>query len=155
MTDYDWNTLEDAVLAALNARLGDRVKTLKTYQGDYRSDLKRQGWRLPAVLVMLRQSRAEQVAAGSFDVELDFTILAAARELRGEDAGRRAAGGVYEILAGVRQALWHQDLDLEILPFSLVREEPLLNTREFIVYAAHYRTGAVRDVVEGGPGTFS
>ncbi len=41
----------------------------------------------------------------------------------------------------------HQDLDLEILPFSLVREEPMLNTPEFIVYAAHYRTGAVRDLV--------
>jgi len=46
----------------------------------------------------------------------------------------------------VRQALWHQDLGLEILPFSLVLEEPLLTTREFTVYAAHYRTGAVRDL---------
>ncbi len=145
MTDYTWNTLEDAVLAALQAQLGPRVKTLKSYQGDWQADLKEQAWRLPAVLVMLRQSRADQVTAGSYDVQLDFTIVVAARQLRGEAAGRRDAGGVYEILEGVRQALWHQDLGLTILPFSPVKEEPWLNTREFMVYAAHYRTGAVRD----------
>jgi phage gp37-like protein len=145
MTDYTWNTLEDAVLAALQAQLGPRVKTLQSYQGDWQADLKEQAWRLPAVLVMLRQSRADQVTAGSYDVQVDFTIIVAARQLRGEAAGRRDAGGVYEILEGVRQALWHQDLDLTILPFSPVKEEPWLNTREFMVYAAHYRTGAVRD----------
>ncbi|OGR07277.1 MAG: hypothetical protein A3K23_03775 [Desulfobacca sp. RBG_16_58_9] len=146
MTDYTWTTLEDAVLAALKAQLGARVKTLETYQGDLLADLKREAWRLPAVLVMLRQSRAEAVTASSYDVHLDFTVLAAARQLRGETAGRRQEGGVYDLLEGVRQALWHQDLGLEILPFSLVLEEPLLTTREFTVYAAHYRTGAVRDL---------
>jgi phage gp37-like protein len=145
MTDYNWSTLEDAVLAALQAQLGSRVQTLEAYQGDVLADLKRQAWRLPAVLVILRQSRADQVTAGSYDVELDFTIVVAARQLRGAAAGRREEGGVYELLEGVRQALWHQDLDLEILPFSPVKEEPWLNTREFIVYAAHYRTGAMRD----------
>jgi len=79
MTDYTWTTLEDAVLAALKAQLGARVKTLETYQGDLLADLKREARRLPAVLVMLRQSRAEAVTASSYDVHLDFTVLAAAR----------------------------------------------------------------------------
>ena len=146
MTDYTWNSLEDAVLAALKARLGSRVKTLETYQGDYLADLQRQAWRLPAVLVLLRQSRADQVTARSYEVQLDFTVVVAARQLRGEAAGRRGGGGVYEILEGVRQALWHQDLGLDILPFSPVKEEPWLTTGEFIVYAAHYHTRALRDL---------
>jgi phage gp37-like protein len=146
MTDYTWNTLEDAVLAALKAQLGSRVKTLTTYQGDYLADLKRQAWRLPAVLVLLRQSRADQVTARSYEVQLDFTVVVAARQLRGEAAGRRGEGGVYEILEGVRQALWHQDLGLEILPMSPVKEEPLLSTRDFMVYAAHYSTATMRDL---------
>jgi len=146
MEDYTWTFLEDAVLAALKAQLGSRVKTVETYQGDFLPDLKKEAWRLPAVLVMLRQSRGEQVTARSYDVHLDFTVLAAARALRGGTSGRRVEGGVYDILAGVRQALWHQDLGLEILPFSLVLEEPLLTTREFTVYAAHYRTAAVKDL---------
>ena len=146
MTDYTWNTLEDAVLAALTTQLGSWVKTLTTYQGNLLSDLKKEAWRLPAVLVMLRQSRGDQVTTGSFDLRLDFTVLVVARQLRGEAAGRRDEGGVYEILEGVRQALWNQDLGLEVLPFFLVQEEPLLTTREFTVYAAHYRTVAVRDL---------
>ena len=146
MADYSWNTLEDAMLAALQAQLGSRVQTLTTYQGDFLADLHRKTWRLPAVLLLLRQSRAEQVTAGSYEVQLDFTVVVAVRQLRGEAAGRREAGGVYEILAGVRQALWHQDLGLDILPFSPVKEEPWLTTGEFIVYAAHYHTRALRDL---------
>jgi phage gp37-like protein len=144
MTDYSWIILEDAVLAALTAQLGSQVKTLTTYQGDYLADLKTQAWRLPAVLVLLRESRTTQVAARSYEVTLDFTVVVAARQLRSEAAGRRGEGGVYEILEGVRQALWHQDLGLEILPLSPLKEEPLLSTKDFMVYAAQYRTGVMR-----------
>jgi phage gp37-like protein len=140
-----WTVLEDAVLAALGAQLGARVKTLETYQGDWLADLTRQAWRLPALLVMLKESRAEAVAPRSYDLILDFTVLVVVRELRGEAQGRREEDGAYGLLAGVRQALWHQDLGLNILPLALVREGPLLNTREFTVFAALYRTGEVRD----------
>jgi phage gp37-like protein len=146
MTLLSSTAVEDAVLAALEAPLAPLVYTLQSYQGDWQEDLKRESWRLPAVLVMLRQSRAEQIAARSYDLSLDFTLLVVCRHLRGEAAGRRDEGGVYDVLAAIRQALWHQDLGLELLPFTLVREEPLLSGPEVSVYAAHYRTGAVQDL---------
>jgi len=146
MSDFDWTALEDAVLAALQAQLGALVSTLESYQGDWRVDLQNEGWRLPAVLVLLSGTRSEAAGFSSFDLTVDLTVLAMVRQLRGQEAGRRTEGGVYQLLAGVRQALWHQDLGLDILPLALVREEPLLNNREFSVYAAHYRTGAVVDV---------
>ncbi len=145
MADYSWTEVEDAVLAALKAEVGSQVKTLDTYQGDWLEDLRQEGWRLPAVLVMLRQSRGELVANRSYDLTLDFTVLVAVRQLRGEAQARRQEGGAYQILEGVRRALWHQDLGLELLPFALVGEEALLNTQEFAVYAALYRTMAVID----------
>lgn len=145
MIDLDWKTLEDAVLTALQARLGSLVNTLETYQGDWRADLQNEPWRLPAVLVMLSGARSETAALRSYDLTLDLTVLVVVRQLRGQAAGRRLEGGVYQLLAGSRQALWHQDLGLEILPLALVREEPLLNNREFSVYAAQYRTGAIVD----------
>ncbi len=145
MADFSWTAVEDAVLAALESRLGSQIKTLETYQGDWLEDLRRQSWRLPAVLVMLRRSRADQVAARSYDLTLDFTVLVAVRHLRGEAAARRQEGGVYQIMAGVREALWHQDLGLELLPFTLVGEEALLHNQEFAVFAALYRTMAVQD----------
>ena len=145
MSDLDWKTLEDAVLAALQAQIGSLVQTLETYQGDWRADLPNEPWRLPAVLVMLSNTRSEAVGPRSYDLTLDLTLLVAVRQLRGQAAGRRQEGGVYQILAGSRQALWNQDLGLEILPLVLVREEPLLNNREFSVYAAQYRTTAIVD----------
>jgi hypothetical protein len=66
--------------------------------------------------------------------------------VRGNTAKRREASGVYQILAGVREALWHQDLGLELQPLNLIREEPLLSDQEFSVYAAHYGTTLVQDL---------
>jgi phage gp37-like protein len=145
MSGVFWNTLEDTVVAALEDRLGSEVKTVRTYQGDWRTDLRQETWRLPAALVMLTGSRSEQVGIASFDLTLDLQVLVVVRHLRGEEAGRRETGGAYDLLAGIRETLWHQDLGLGLTPFALVREEPLLTDGEFTVYAAHYRTTAVQD----------
>jgi phage gp37-like protein len=145
MSGISWTLVEDAVVAALQARLGQQVNTIRSYQGNWRTDLRQETWRLPAALVMLTGSRSEQVGVTSYDLTLDFQILVVVRQLRGEEAGRREAGGVYDLLLGVQDALWQRDLGLDLLPFALVREEPLLNDGEFTVYAAHYRTAAVQD----------
>jgi phage gp37-like protein len=145
MTDLDWTVLEDAVLAALGDQLGAQVHTLESYQGDWRADLQLEGWRLPAVLVMLSATRAAAAALRSYDLTVDLTLLVVVQQLRGQAEGRRQVGGAYQLLGVIRQALWHQDLGLEILPLALVREEPLLNNRQYSVYAAQYRTGAVVD----------
>jgi phage gp37-like protein len=146
MADDLWGTVEDAVLTALQGELETQVNTLATYQGDWLADLQREDWRFPVVLVQLRQSRGEQVTLSSYDLNLEFTILVLVRHLRGEAAGRREADGIYPILAGVRKALWHQDLGLEVQPLNLIREEPLLSSQEFSVYAAHYGTALVQDL---------
>ena len=73
------------------------------------------------------------------------TILVAVRPYRGEAPARLEEGGVYQTLEGVRRALWHQDLGLLIVPFSLEREEAWLTTRELAVYGAQYRTGYVQN----------
>jgi len=134
MSEYSRRTVEDAVLAALQARLGDAVKTLKTCQGHWREDLRRAGWRLPAVLVELAEGRAEPVGLSSYDLILELNVVVVGRALRGEAAARREEGGVYDLLASVRQALWHQD-----------REESLPAPREYAVYEVRFRTAWVQD----------
>ncbi|OGP69738.1 MAG: hypothetical protein A2Z73_07075 [Deltaproteobacteria bacterium RBG_13_60_28] len=145
MADLTWSVVEEALLAALEAELGDRVQTVASYQGKWLEDLQSRAWRLPAVLVMLGQSRGEQVSMRSCDLILDFIVLVALRPLRGEASTRLQEGGIYQILEGVRRALWRQDLGLEIVPFSLEREETWLTTRELAVYGAQYRTSLVRN----------
>jgi phage gp37-like protein len=142
MANDFWTTVEEAVLAALQGELDGQVKTLVTYQGDCLADLHREYWRFPAVLVQLRQSRGVQVTSASYDLSLAFTIFVITR---GNTAKRRESSGIYGILAGVRQALWHQDLGLDLQPLELIREEPLLNDQEFSVFAAQYETAMVQD----------
>ena len=142
MANDFWTTVEEAVLAALQGELDGQVKTLVTYQGDCLADLHREYWRFPAVLVQLRQSRGVQVTSASYDLSLGFTIFVITR---GNTAKRREASGIYGILAGMRQALWHQDLGLDLQPLELIREEPLLNDQEFSVFAAQYETAMVQD----------
>ncbi|RJR48280.1 MAG: DUF1834 family protein [Deltaproteobacteria bacterium] len=144
MAELSWNAVEEAILGALAGELGSLVQTVASVEGNWLDDLRSQGRRLPAVLVRWRQNRGEQVAMGSADLTLDFTILAAVRPLRGEAGTRLQEGGIYQILEGVRRALWHQDLGLDITPFSLEKEEPWLTTRELAVYGAEYRTSWVQ-----------
>ncbi len=145
MSDLSWTTVEDAVVAALQARLGEQAGTIQSYQGNWKTDLPQTAWRMPAMLVMLTGSTCQQVGVSSFDLTLNLQVLVVVRSLRGEEAGRRDPGGVYDLLLGVQDALWQQDLGLGVLPFALVREEPLLADREYTVYRAHYRTTAVQD----------
>ena len=145
MAGYSMTTVEDALLAALQAQMGSQVQTLETYQGDWRADLERRIWRLPAALVTLVRQQGEQVAWGSYDLTLDVAVLVLVRQLRGEGEGRRGDNGVYELLESVRRALWHQDLGLELQPLALLKEEALLSTPELVVYGAYYRTGTWQD----------
>lgn len=145
MAEVSWSAVEEAILAALAGELGSLVQTVASHQGNWLEDLQSQGWRLPAVLVRWRRNRGEQTAMGSADLTLDFAILIAVRPLRGEAETRRQEGGIYHILEGVRRALWHQDLGLEITPFSLEKEEPWHTTRELAVYGAEYRTSLVQN----------
>jgi len=145
MADLTWSAVEEAIIKALQAELGDLVQTVATYQGKWLEDLQQQARRLPAALVMLRQTRGEQAAMRSSDLILDFIVLIAVRPLRGEAEARLEEGGLYRIMEGVRRALWQRDLGLEIAPFSLEREEPWLITRELAVYGAEYRTGLIKN----------
>jgi len=145
MSGISWTTVEDAVVAALQTRLGTQAGTIRSYQGDWKTDLGQASWRPPAVLVVLTGSRSDQVGLSSFDLTLDLQILVVVRHLRGEEAGRREPGGAYDLLLGVQEALWQQDLGLDLAPFTLVKETPLLADREFTVYAADYRTTAILD----------
>lgn len=145
MSSIAWTTLEDAVLAALQAYLGDTVKTLKTFQGNWQEELKQEGWRLPGVLVSLQATQVELVGPSSYDLTLGISIIAISRRLRNEAQMRRQPGGMYAILEAIRQALWHQDLGLDILPLALVREEPLLSSREHAVFGVSFRTGLIQD----------
>lgn len=140
MPGYSLSEIEEAVVAALSPALGERVKTLRPYQGDWREDLKQATWRLPAVLVRLGGTRAAAVGPGAYEVSLELTVLVLNRELRPPE-GRLGPDGTYALGSLIRQALWHQDLGRELLPLALVEERTLMGPPEYEVHALTFRTG--------------
>lgn len=136
-------TVQEAVLTALKLELAGQVKTVVAYRGDWLHDLSQEYWPLPAVLVQWRQSQGEQVTMASYDLTLEFNVIVVAR---GGSLKQRAANEVSQLLAGVRAALWNRDLGLEVQPFNLMKEEPLVNNQDFSVFAAHYGTAMVQDL---------
>ena len=143
MADYTIKEIEDAILAALTDRLGSYVKTIESYQGQLEADLGEFAWRLPASLVMLKDTQVRKAAAHSYDLKLTFSIIVADRNLRGNQQGRLGNTGAYQMLEDVRLTLWDQDLGLEVNPFMLLREEALINNRQVAVFAADYQTQVV------------
>lgn len=140
MSGYSLSEIEAAVVTALSPVLGERVKTLRSYQGDWREDLKQETWRLPAVLVRLGGTRAAAVGPGAYEVNLELTVLVLNRDLRPPE-GRLGPDGTYALGALIRQALWHQDLGRDLLPLALVEERTLLGPPEYEVRSLTFRTG--------------
>ncbi len=143
MAGYTIQEIETAIIDRLINRMGAYVKTIVSYQGNLPGDLTSRGWRLPLSLVRLASTRAIKTAAHVYDLEMIFTILVADRNWRGNEEARRGEGGVYQMLEDVRIALWDQDLNLNIDPLGLVREEAVMNDREFSVFEADYRTRVI------------
>ncbi|OPX20372.1 MAG: hypothetical protein BZ151_04400 [Desulfobacca sp. 4484_104] len=143
MTNYTTKEIEDAILSALADRLGSYVKTIDSYQGQLEADLEKFPWRLPATLVMLRETSVEKATSHTYDLSLTFTVIVADRNLRGNREGRLSNVGIYRMLEDVRGALWDQDLGLDINPLTLVKEEAVLNNRQMVVFAADYQTQMV------------
>jgi len=141
MRGYGAGDIEDAVLAALEPVLEGRVQTLRHHQGDWREDLRQETWRLPAVLVRLGERRSVPAGTGAYEVSLDLQVLVITRDLRGEAEGRRGTAGTYALSERVREALWHRDLGLEILPLWLLEERTLVSSPEYGVLALTFRTG--------------
>jgi len=123
--------------------LGSYVKTIDSYQGQLEADLEKFPWRLPATLVMLRETSVEKATSHTYDLSLTFTVVVADRNLRGNREGRLSNVGIYRMLEDVRGALWDQDLGLDINPLTLVKEEAVLNNRQMVVFAADYQTQMV------------
>lgn len=140
MAGYSLTEIENAIITSLEARMGSYVKTIASYQGSLPEDLASRGWRLPLGLVRLAGTRAALTAAHSYEVELTFAILVAARNLRGNEEARQGEEGVYRMLDDLRAALWDQDLGLEIEPFRLLGEEAERNDREMAAFEARYAT---------------
>lgn len=120
--------------------MGSYCKTIESYAGQLEDDIKKMVMSFPAIFVMFSGSEAKMLTNLKYERTLDFTLFVASKNLRGNIAARKDKYGTYQMLDDLRELLVGNRLSLEIEPLSLLREETILNTKEFSVYASDFRT---------------
>jgi len=139
---YTISQIHDALVAELkgSSALAALCKTIDSYHGEI-DDLVRKVAELivplPAVYVLYGGSRYEEDANRSYTEEMEFTVIAIAKDLRGNEKLKAA---MYPILEETKTALIDNDLDLDIEPIHPVRIEMLLTTKEFSIYGFDIKT---------------
>ncbi len=141
--NYTIKQIEDKILSSLrDLKVNNRVKTLDAYQGDLEDALENPERLIvlfPAVLVVFSGNTYTENPHEVYIQRISFDIIIGSNSLRGE---KQRTLGVYELLEDVREILTGNQLDLQIPPLSLVREQPVLvgkvKGRFLAVYAATY-----------------
>jgi len=143
---YSLDTIEDAMIAALDVSpINTYAKTIKTYSGQLAQDVNKVLLILPAILVVFGgdEFRSPIGANTVFNRVMDWDVLVAARNLRGDVGARHGVGsevGVYEMLDDVRSKLVGQKLSLNIEPLRIVRRRPVLIDARAYIYALRFQT---------------
>ena len=139
---YTIQEIEDALVAAMQTDDGvsGACKTLESYSGDA-ADLVGQIEQLtvplPAVWAVYNGSAFNESASNSFDDEMKFVLLVAAKDLRGRVA---AAQGVYEILESLKTLFIGKNLGLDINPLRPISIDPVVVTNRLAIYGFILRT---------------
>ncbi len=135
--------IEDALVEAL-VPLKDShgVATLKGYEGELSSaeELSAAIPRFPGVLVVYVGSRFVPDEGGGGRVEhMTWTVLVADKSLRSKAEAKKGGGqttGCYELLGGVKAALWGGIVAPGLAPAELTRQEVIFQDSGLAVYAA-------------------
>ena len=139
---YTIQQIEDALVSAMQADDGvsGACRTIESYSGDAAdlvAQLEQMTVPLPAVWAVYNGSAFNESANNSFDDEMKFVLLVAAKDLRGRVA---AAQGVYEILEALKTLFIGKNLGLDIEPLHPVSIDPVAVTNRLAIYGFVVRT---------------
>lgn len=121
--------IEDAIIASIKDNV-PAIKTVETWAGQIDAELNRLPVRLPAVYVAYGGSAFSGVDGPSHRENAEFTVIVASRNMRGDDAARKDAGGAYEIVQSVLGAIANED-------FGYAGIERLVPVRVSLIRASH------------------
>jgi len=119
--------IQDAITARLASQIG-YLKTCRDYQGDFNSILEDESVRaraiplFPAALVIWTGETPEPLSSTRIKMRRTFEILTGVKNLRGERetrAGTDSEKGAYELCRDVRNALFKQELGLDMDPIRI------------------------------------
>ena len=111
----DFEQIENKIVDQLKASL-TYVRTIETYAGQLETDIESLPIRFPAIYVMYSGSQLEWVDGQANYNEVDvFTVLAAAKNLKGNEAVRKDTEiGCYKMIKDVLAQIANKNFSLDI-----------------------------------------
>ena len=118
--------------------MGGYCKKIESYAGQLEEDLSRRIRLFPAVFVMFSRGSARMLTGIEYEKTVHFDRFVVSKSLKSNVGARKDDYGTYQMLKDLETLLVDNQLGLEIEPIALISEEPVLNTKQFSIYAAEY-----------------
>lgn len=132
--------IEDAIISAIKNNI-PAIKTVETWAGQIEDEIGKLPVTLPAAYVAYGGSAFSPVDGPSHRERAEFTVIVAARNMRGGEAARKDAGGAYELIQSVLEALSNEDFGYAgIERMAPVRVSLIRSSRAMAVYGIGFRT---------------
>ena len=142
-------TIEDALIDAIKQAM-PYLRYVDTYQGELdEKSISQFVISFPAVLIYMERADYTDRGYPKKWLDIQYTILVCDKNLRGNKAARQGDSsnpGAYKMLDDVFEAIFCKTLGLnDIQEFDIESEEALINSSRVSVYAATYKTKAVKN----------
>ncbi len=136
----DFENIEDKIIETLRAEVG-YLRTVETYAGQLEGEIEKLVVRFPAAFVVYGGSRLEWVDGPNHRENAEFSVLVAARNLRGGSAARKGERGAYALVKAVLAALVNKDFGLGMERLTPSRVSLVFVSNTVTVYGLDFQTG--------------
>ena len=135
----DFTDIEDRIKERIRTSM-PYLKLVATYAGELGEDLQKLPVPFPAVFVAYGGSAYERVDGRSFSDALVFSIIVAAKDLRGSVELRRGEYGCYRMITDVLNTLANETFGLDMWPLQPVRTSLMSISKTMAAYSVDFRT---------------
>ncbi|MDR2018566.1 MAG: DUF1834 family protein [Syntrophobacterales bacterium] len=135
----DFTDIEDRIKTAIRTAI-PYAKLVETYAGQLEGDMEKLPMSFPVVFVAYGGSALDLVDGQSYNDAPTFSIVVAAKDLRGAKDLREGEHGCYQMIKGVLGAIAGQTLGLDIWPLKPVRVNLIFISRIMAAYGIDFET---------------
>lgn len=134
----DFEQIEDKIITEIKNTLSG-VKTVETYAGQLDGEIEKMPIIYPAVFVAYGGSKLDWIDNQNFNETCTFTIFAAAKNLKGNEAARKSEG-CYKMIKDILTTLTNKNLGLDIEKLVPQQVSFIFVSKVIAVYGIDFQT---------------
>ncbi len=139
-----FETIEEAIINRLRADM-PYARVVESYAGQLENDVSVMMAGFPAVYVVYNGSDYDWVDAVTHNEAVEFSVIVAAKNLKGNKEARKNDYGCYQMINDVIQSLTNQTFGLEIEKLRPVKVSLVGASKSVSIYGIDYQTNFDRN----------